>query len=98
MMEGPWCRFRREARAREQHRHCSGGYSENCLTSNGRLEKWTSRHRHLKSATGQNRTFPICYTERLERKTCLTVGQPNALGVIAMNILYLPRRSAFSSL
>src|SRR5262245_8987604 len=25
MMEGPWCRFRREARARERHRHCSGG-------------------------------------------------------------------------
>src|SRR5215472_13097778 len=22
MMEGPWCRFRREARARERHRHC----------------------------------------------------------------------------
>jgi len=28
MMEGPWCRFRREARAREWHRHCSGGQSE----------------------------------------------------------------------
>ena len=25
MMEGPWCRFRREARASERHRHCSGG-------------------------------------------------------------------------
>jgi len=25
MMERPWCRFRREARARERHRHCSGG-------------------------------------------------------------------------
>jgi len=25
MMEGPWCRFRREARARERHRHCHGG-------------------------------------------------------------------------
>jgi len=25
MMEGPWCRFRREARARERHRHCDGG-------------------------------------------------------------------------
>jgi len=25
MLEGPWCRFRREARARERHRHCSGG-------------------------------------------------------------------------
>ena len=24
-VEGPWCRFRREARARERHRHCSGG-------------------------------------------------------------------------
>jgi len=23
--KGPWCRFRREARARERHRHCSGG-------------------------------------------------------------------------
>src|SRR5258708_708086 len=28
MMEGPWCRFRREARARERHRHCGGGWSE----------------------------------------------------------------------
>jgi len=25
MMEGPWCRVRREARARERHRHWSGG-------------------------------------------------------------------------
>ena len=25
MMEGPWCRFRREARARERYQHCSGG-------------------------------------------------------------------------
>ena len=25
MMEGPWCRFRREARARERHRHYTGG-------------------------------------------------------------------------
>jgi SAM-dependent methyltransferase len=25
MMEGPWCRFRREARARERHRCCGGG-------------------------------------------------------------------------
>ena len=24
MLEAPWCRFRREARARERHRHCSG--------------------------------------------------------------------------
>src|SRR6478736_1746505 len=24
MLEGPRCRFRREARARERHRHCSG--------------------------------------------------------------------------
>jgi hypothetical protein len=23
--KGRWCRFRREARARERHRHCSGG-------------------------------------------------------------------------
>jgi len=28
MMEGPWCRFRREARARERHRHCSRGWPE----------------------------------------------------------------------
>jgi len=28
-MERPWCRFRREARARERHRHCiGGGWSE----------------------------------------------------------------------
>jgi len=25
IMEGPWCRFRREARARERHRHCTRG-------------------------------------------------------------------------
>jgi hypothetical protein len=25
MVEGPSCRFRREARARERHRHCSRG-------------------------------------------------------------------------
>ena len=25
MMEGPLCRFQREARARELHRHCRGG-------------------------------------------------------------------------
>jgi len=25
MMEGPWRRFRREARARERHRYCAGG-------------------------------------------------------------------------
>ena len=25
IMEGPWCRFRREARARQRHRHCDGG-------------------------------------------------------------------------
>ncbi len=24
-IQGPWCRFRREARARERHRHCDGG-------------------------------------------------------------------------
>jgi hypothetical protein len=28
MMEGPWCRVRREARARERRRNCSGGQSE----------------------------------------------------------------------
>ena len=28
MMEGPWCRFRREARARERHRHRSRGQSD----------------------------------------------------------------------
>jgi len=27
-MEGPWCRFRREARARGRHRRWSGGWSE----------------------------------------------------------------------
>jgi hypothetical protein len=26
--ERGWCRFRREARARERHRHYSGGWSE----------------------------------------------------------------------
>src|SRR5215469_13550093 len=24
-LQGPWCRFRREAQAGERHRHCSGG-------------------------------------------------------------------------
>ena len=24
-IQGPWCRFRRKARARERHRHCAGG-------------------------------------------------------------------------
>ena len=33
MMEGPWCRFRREARARERHRHC-GEDSLNALDPN----------------------------------------------------------------
>jgi len=28
MMEGPWCRVRREARARERHWHRSGGWPE----------------------------------------------------------------------
>ena len=28
MMEGPWCRFRREARAREQHQHRTDERSE----------------------------------------------------------------------
>jgi len=28
MMEGPGCRFRREARARERHEHSIGGSSE----------------------------------------------------------------------
>jgi len=28
MMEGPWCRFRREARACERHRHRTGEQSE----------------------------------------------------------------------
>src|SRR5215468_4270545 len=31
MMEGPWCRFRREARARERHQHRAGGYSLKAL-------------------------------------------------------------------
>src|SRR6476620_11358571 len=28
ILEGPWCRFRREARARERHRHHSRGQSD----------------------------------------------------------------------
>jgi len=28
MLEGPMCRFRREARARERHRHCNVGQPE----------------------------------------------------------------------
>ena len=40
-MEGPWRRFRREARARERYRTCGGGWSGKRLTSNGRLEKRT---------------------------------------------------------
>jgi hypothetical protein len=42
MMEGPWRRFRREARAREQHRHrCR--YSLKTLDQTGRLEKEASQ-------------------------------------------------------
>src|SRR6516225_6468130 len=37
MIEGPWCRFRREARARERHRHCSGGWSHRIDVHNDRL-------------------------------------------------------------
>jgi hypothetical protein len=40
---GPWCRFRREARARERHRHCSGGYPAEPLVSyqiNRQLSGW----------------------------------------------------------
>src|SRR5271169_5940109 len=35
MMEGPWCRVRREARARERHQHCSIGQAliDLCLNS-----------------------------------------------------------------
>src|ERR1700704_408648 len=43
ILEGPWCRFRREARACERHRHRGSGQSEKRLTSNGRLEKRASR-------------------------------------------------------
>src|SRR3974390_117656 len=43
MMEGPWCRVRREARARERHRHCSSGKASKRLTPAGRLEKSTAR-------------------------------------------------------
>jgi hypothetical protein len=43
MMEGPWCRVRREARARERHRHWSGVVdSLKALDPDGRLEKRTS--------------------------------------------------------
>src|SRR3954468_894246 len=51
MMERPWCRFRREARARERQRHYDVD-SLKCLTLSGRLEKhfiaeagW--RHTHI---------------------------------------------------
>src|SRR5215471_18848086 len=30
-IQGPWCRFRREARARERHQHRAGGYSLKAL-------------------------------------------------------------------
>src|SRR3974390_973374 len=43
MMEGPWCRVRREARARERHRHCSSGKASKRLTPAGRLEKRTKK-------------------------------------------------------
>src|SRR6476659_7745937 len=33
-IQGPWCRFRREARARERHRHCTGVDSLKALDLN----------------------------------------------------------------
>ena len=35
MMERPWCRFRREARARERHQHSIGGSSESGFAAVG---------------------------------------------------------------
>src|SRR3974390_1736439 len=40
-MEGPQCRFRREARARERHRPLKWWTVRKRLTQNGRLEKRT---------------------------------------------------------
>src|SRR6202453_480247 len=41
MLEGPKCRFRREARARERYQTLPWWIVSKCLTPNGRLEKRT---------------------------------------------------------
>jgi hypothetical protein len=79
MMERPWCRFRREARARERHRHCSGGQSEKRLTLTGRLEKRTYR---------LHNECPVSWVKR----TCTSVHaalRGAAIGSVAL-LLFAP--------
>src|SRR6516225_4798570 len=59
MMEGPWCRVRREARARERHRHRSVD-SLKVLDPDGRLEKRRSGHNEMSA---------ICPLSRVKRTT-----------------------------
>src|SRR5580765_2319681 len=41
LIQGPWCRFRRVARARERHRHTVAMVGSLKVLENGRLEKRT---------------------------------------------------------
>jgi len=50
-MEGPQCRFRREARARERHRPLKWWTVWKRLTQNGRLEKRTCSRASAMSAS-----------------------------------------------
>src|SRR5262249_5646892 len=54
MMEGPWCRFRREARARERHRYCAGGESESlkALDPKRPIREADMLYRQLRAITG----------------------------------------------
>src|SRR5262249_2898520 len=85
MMEGPWCRFRREARPRERHRHRRG----KCLTRNGRLEKRTSRARLDMSVSAQ---ADIANTlgGPAEREAGVPTANPNPLTPIANRLILAP--------
>src|SRR6478736_8827640 len=51
--KGPWCRFRREARARERRRHCGGGGSLKVLDP-----KWPIREADSSRTSGHVRKVP----------------------------------------
>src|SRR6478672_6221216 len=60
-IQGPWCRFRREARARERHRHCSGGGSLKVLDP-----KWPIREADSGRTSGLVRLVPILLLKSVE--------------------------------
>src|ERR1700687_4954279 len=85
--------FRREARARERRRHCSGGKSEALdpnrpireaveslkrLTPTGRLEKRTLIDRAETSASGQKQTFCAAPQEVLEGRNAPAIFWTNS--------------------